>query len=136
MNLQLVPHTHIDTVWPTVAPLLAQACTSKAACGEITIEQMRMAIVEKVKHLVVALEGEVIVGAGTIEFLQYPQKRVALISALGGRGLCDQAAFDTVKEWCKSMGASELRVYAKDAQFRLFARVGLVKLYNTLGVEL
>lgn len=136
MRLQLVPYTHVDQVWPTVAPLLARACGEKAADGEYTIDQIRMAIVQKDRHLVIGLEGEEIVGAATIEFQQFPQKRVALISALGGKGVVSAEALTTVKDWCRGMGASELRVFAKDAQARLFSKVGLTKVYEMMGVPL
>lgn len=136
MNLTLVPHTHVDQVWSEVSPLMARALTDKASHGEATIDQIRMAIVQKEKHLVVAMEEEKIIGAATVEFVQYPNKRVALLGNLGGKGVCTQAAFDTIKTWCKGMGASELRAFAKDAQTRLYARFGLEPLYHVVGVPL
>lgn len=136
MNLTLVPYTHVDQVWSDVAPMMARALTDKASHGEATIDQIRMAIVQKDKHLVVASEGEEIIGAATIEFMQYPNKRIALMGNLGGKGVCTQEALDTIKHWCKEMGASELRAFAKDAQTRLYVRFGLEPLYHVVGVPL
>lgn len=137
MNLILVPHTHVDQFWPTVGPMIAKACEDKASCGEITPDQVRMAIVRQEKHLLVALsESEEVAGAWTVEFLNYPNLRVAFVGALGGRGVLRQDVVDQVKQWCKLMGASELRCYAKDAQARLYGRVGMVKIYDVLGAKL
>lgn len=136
MNLQIVPHTHLDQVWPIVGQMLARACGEKASCGEYTIDQIRMSIVQRERHLVVAMNDGEIIGAGTIEFLNYPNKRVALISALGGKGVVTPEAFGQIGEWCKGMGASELRAYAKTAQARLYARIGMEKIYEVMGVKL
>jgi len=136
MNLQIIPHTHLDQVWPVVGQMLAQVCDEKASDGEYTIDQMRMSIVQRERHLIVAMEDEEIVGAGTVEFLNYPSKRVALIGALAGKGVVTPEAFGQICEWCKGMGASELRAYAKDAQARLFAGVGMGKIYEVMGVSL
>lgn len=136
MNLQIVPHTHLDQVWPVVGQMLARVCDEKASAGECTIDQIRMSIVQRERHLVVAMDGDEIIGAGTIEFLNYPNKRVALIGALGGSGIVSPESFRQVSEWCKGMGASELRAYAKEAQARLFGRVGMEKIYEVMGVSL
>lgn len=136
MNLQIVPHTHIDQVWPVVGPMLARVCEEKASAGEYTADQIRMAIVQRERHLIVAVEGERITGAATVEFLSYPNKRVALIGAMGGKGIVTPELFEGVKAWCKWMGASELRAYAKTAQARLIARAGMERIYEVMGVSL
>lgn len=136
MNIQLVPHTHIDIVWPVVGPMLAKACTEKASCGEFTTDQVRMAIVEKHRHLFIAVEDEKIEGAATVEFINYPNMRAAFIGSLGGKGIVTEQMFNAVKEWCKEMGASEIRAYVKGPQARLYSRVGMEPIYYVVGAKI
>jgi len=134
MNLQLVPHTHIDQVWPTVAPMLDRAV--ETGHGEVTIDQIRMRIVNKEVHLIVFLDAEIIKGATTVEFQSYPNKRIELGGVFGGSGVCTVEHFESIKQWCREMGASEFRTYAGEAQARLYKRIGMDKLYNVVGVAL
>lgn len=131
MELELIPRTHVDQVWPVVAPMLEPALAT-----ECSIDQLRMLVVRGESHLIVMLEDGAVVGATTVEFTNYPNKRIAVGGAFGGRGVCTQEVFDQIKQWCKSMGASEFRTYCKDAQARLYARVGMEKIYNVVGVQL
>lgn len=136
MTLTLIPHTHVDLVWGQVAPLIERSCADKASGGEWTVDQVRMAVVEKAKHLIVSLEDDIVTAAATVEFVNYPNKRVAYLGSLGGRDIVSVEVFEKIKGWCREMGASELRAYAKEAQARLYAKVGMGKLYNVVGVEL
>lgn len=140
MDITLVPSEQISFVWPEVKLLLDPVCSEHASAGEYTIEQIRMAIVRKERHLLVGVENDKIVGAMTIEFLNYPNKRVALISAFGGRRLVDVEDtpqwFEQIKNWCRMMGAEELRAYTKTAQTRLFSRLGFAKIYDVIGASL
>ena len=136
MQLSVVPADHVGQFWHLFEPLLAPVFDGKAGNGEVTLEQLRMMLGRGSQHLIsIENDGELI-GALTIQFINYPNKRIALGTAFGGRGITTQEVMDRVKVWCKGMGASEFRTYAKDAQARLYEKVGLSKRYNVVGVEL
>jgi hypothetical protein len=134
MPIAIVPSTHVDPVWPTVAPFLEKALYT--GHDECTIEQLRMMVTDKRLHLLVTEGSDGVTGAATIEFENLPNKRIAFVTAIGGRGLINTANFEDLKHWCRSMGASEIRAHAGDAQARLNARVGFVKRSNVVGVDL
>lgn len=137
MTLELVPHTHIGVVWPHVGPLLERSLDPKAGSGECTIDQLRMMLVEQRQHLIlISNEEGKFAGALTVEFVNYPNKRIAVGTAFGGRGITNMEVMDSIKQWCKDMGAQEFRTYAKESQARLYARVGMEKVYNVVGVSL
>ena len=63
-----------------------------------------------------------IVGAMTVEFINYPNERVMFITALGGKGIVNNTTFSQVEKWAKMQGATKSAAWAKESQARLYTQ--------------
>lgn len=123
---------YLDAVWPKVEGLLSDAI--KKANGEVTIEQLRLLVLRGDSHLVVWHENDEVVSAGTVEFINYPNYRVAYCSFLSGK--YTEESFEALKAWCRDLGATKIQCWGDDAVARLYARYGMEKKYNLLRLDL
>jgi hypothetical protein len=134
MSLVYVDPRYLDSVWPQVEGLLASAIAK--ANGETTLSQLRAQIVYGTSFLVVWTEGESdkVISAGAIEFMNFPNYRVAHCSFLSGE--YSKESFEALKRWCQEMGASKIQCWGSDAIARLYERYGMEKKYNVLRIDL
>lgn len=134
MLTQISPK-QLDGLWPQIAELLAPALACNR--GEATLSQVRMQLAYGHAHLLAWSESDPLKGGvAVIEFVQHPNRRIAHISYIGGRGIVRAEVFEHVKAWCKQQGASEIRALCDDAHARLFARQGMTDIYRMVGVAL
>ena len=124
----------LDEVWPQVEPLLLPAVASNR--DEATLAQVKMQLAYGQADLLLWEVDAVLLGAGVVEFVQHPNKRVAHVSYAGGRQLMTPVMFAAVKAWCRQQGASEIRALCGAAQARLFRRLGYEPIYSMIGVAL
>lgn len=123
----------LDSVWPDVVGLLESAL--KKACGEITIDQIKLLVRQGYFQLFVWHEDDNVVCAGVVETIDYPNFRVAQCSFMSGR--YSPEALAALEGWClNTLGASYLQCHVDDATARLYARYGLEKKYNVLRKSL
>lgn len=124
---------YLDAVWPKVESLLASAIAK--GYGEATVDQMKLVVRQGFASLVVWHENDEVISAGIVEFINYPQYRVARCSYLSGR--YTEESFAALKDWCKeAMGASKIECFGSDAIARLYANYGFEKKYNMLRSDL
>ncbi|CAB3928428.1 hypothetical protein [Achromobacter deleyi] len=127
--------TQLDRVWPDVAPLLAAALAKGE--GELDLSQLRMLITSRHAELVLVRAGDDLVGAIAIEFIQYPNYRVANFIATGGRRLfACESDVSQLKTWLKDRGASKIQGYCPPAVARLWARLGFHVAYQVVRCDL
>jgi len=88
--------------------------------GDCTIDQLKLLLVQGKQTLLVGVEDDTIVGAMTVEFVNYPNDRAMFITALGGRGIVNDETFSQVETWAKLQGATKSAAWAKEAQARLY----------------
>jgi len=130
-----VPVETLDGVWPEASKLLERAVN--CSDGELDINQLRMLVTQGLGTLLVAERGGRLIGAAVIEFIQYPNYRVANVIAVGGRGLYfDGAATDRLAAWAKSRGATKLQAFCSPSRTRLFSRFGFSKRYDVVRRDL
>lgn len=134
MSLIHIHSQYVDAVWPQVAHLLKPALDCNK--GEATLDQVRMQVAQGQAHLLVAQESDEVVGAGIIEFVQHPNRRVAHVSYIGGRHLVNANVHEELKQWCRSHGASEVRALCDEAHTQLFSRVGYEEIYTMVRITL
>lgn len=127
--------TRLDAVWPDVGPLLGAALTK--GDGELDLSQLRMLIAGRQADLVLVQEDSAIVGAIAIEFIQYPNYRVANFIATGGRRLfaCESDVAQ-LKTWLKDRGASKIQGFCPPAVARLWGRLGFHVAYQVVRCDL
>lgn len=108
----------IYSVWPKVVDYIDRSV--KEGTGEFSSEHIKSWLVSGQQTLIIIVDNEEIVGCGTVQFINYPNHRVAFITSCGGFGIVSPEVFDQIEDWMKSMGATKIQAWAKDAQARLY----------------
>ena len=108
----------LHEVWPQIEPMLKRSV--EASMNDYNIDHMKLYILNRSLTLVVAIENEVIIGAGTLQINNQPNFKVVTITATGGRGIANKEVFTQIEQWAKANGASKVRLFAKEAQARLY----------------
>ncbi len=72
--------------------------------------------------LVGADENNVVHGAATISFLNYPLHRVAFVTTIGGRLITNDETFREFSDILKARGATKIQGYGRPAIARLWKR--------------
>ena len=118
MKVQVVAPDQIYQIWDKIEAFLD--ASALAGTGDCTTSQLKMQLGCGAQTLLVAIKGNEIHGAAALSMQNQPNHRVAVITALGGKGIVDSVVFEQVVAWAKSQGATKIRAWAKDAQARLF----------------
>ena len=99
--------------------------------NECTIEQLKGLLARGVQTLLVSTsENNKLIGAMTVEFINYPNERVMFISALGGKGIVNEETFSQVEEWAKMQGVTKVVAWAKESQTKLYKQKAGFKSYR------
>ena len=119
IQVQVVAPANIYQIWDKIEPYFIAA--ELEGTGDCTTSQLKLQLVSGASVLLVAVDSDqVIQGAAAMSVQNQPNHRVAVITALGGRGIVDEEVFEQVVVWAKSQGATKIRAWAKDAQARLY----------------
>jgi hypothetical protein len=125
IQVQFVPLEHFYQVWPIVEPMLKKSLD--ASPGDVGIEHLKVYILGRLQTLIVAVEKDTIIGAGTLQIENQPNNRVLSITTTGGRGIANKEVFSQVETWAKSQGVTKIKVIARELQARLYRqKLGLV----------
>ena len=119
-QVQYVDTMYIHQVWDLVKPFLEKGLVRSG--GEYTAEQLKVFLVTGMQRLVVAVEDDIIKGAASIEFINYPNERVAFVTAVGGRMLATKEVWEQFEAWCKQNGATMVRGAAFESVARLWKK--------------
>jgi len=126
MNLRVapVPVQYINQVWAQVETYVKSA-EEKFGGAEYTTEQVKVYLVTGQWMLLVAVdENEVIHGAAVVNFINYPNDRVAFVTAIGGKLISTPETFKQMSDILKANGATKIQGAAKEAIARLWERFG------------
>ena len=104
-TLKLVNPTHIHIVWGEVKQYLENALDHSG--GEYSLEHLKMFIVQGQQVLLLITEEDKICGALTIEWINYPNDRIAFITAIGGK--TDIESWEILAKWAKDNGSTAIR---------------------------
>jgi hypothetical protein len=133
-----VKHIHTNycaQTWPIVAPFIAEA--HKYGGGDYSMDQIQMYVNLGNWVLLVAVdENNVVHGAGTVSFINYPTSRVAFFTTIGGRLISNQDTFNQLKTLLKSMGATKIQGAVRDSMARLLRRYSFVKRYTVVQSDI
>lgn len=135
MSLIQVDPRFLDAVWPQARKFISLACETQER-PDATAEQIRLQIRRGEVTLLLWVENEIVTVAFTISFIDYPNRRVAHIGALGGSGAVDEGKFESVKQWCRDHGASVIQAQCDEARARLYSRIGFKETGRIVRVEL
>lgn len=122
MRAQPVANGHIQMMWPEVSEYIESAL--RFGNGEYTAEQLKVLLVRGEQHLLVAVdENNKISGCATVEFIDYPNCRVAFITSIGGRLISTPETFQDLVNWAKFNGATKIQGAAREAIERLWRKL-------------
>jgi hypothetical protein len=115
-----VVETHrVQQIWKDVEDMLAKAMAHSG--GEYSLEQLKVMLTQGKQTLCVGAEDDLkIKCALTIEWINYPNDRVAFITAIGGR--TDKLGFEQFENWVRANGGTKIQGAAFEAVARLWKR--------------
>jgi hypothetical protein len=74
-------------------------------------------------ELVVGVDDDNIIrGAATVAYINYPLHRVAFVTALGGKLVCSRDTVSQLKEFLKLRGVTMMHAYGRESISRLWQR--------------
>jgi hypothetical protein len=121
--------------WPLVEHLFAGAL--KFGGDEYTLDQIKALLAQGSWVLLVAVDEENKVhGAASVEFINKPNDRVGLITAMAGKDIVNEDVFGQVCGLLKANGATKVQCAARESAARLYRQVGLEERYTILEAKI
>jgi hypothetical protein len=119
LKFYVVPTSHIQQTWDKVEIMLDRAMAHSG--GEYDLDQLKVLLTQGRQVLCVGTEEDLIIKcAMTIEWINYPNDRVAFITAIGGK--TDKQGFGEFELWVKANGGTKIQGAAFEAVARLWKR--------------
>jgi len=119
LKFYVVPTSHIQQTWNKVEIMLDRAMAHSG--GEYDLDQLKVLLTQGRQVLCVGTEEDLIIKcAMTIEWINYPNDRVAFITAIGGK--TDKQGFSEFEQWVKTNGGTKIQGAAFEAVARLWKR--------------
>jgi hypothetical protein len=135
LTVQHVPQQFVAQTWPLVEEYIASA--NKYGGDDYTLDQIKMYATQGQWVLLVATDEEKNVhGAATVSFLNYPNDRVAFVTAIGGKLISNDDTFEQLKVLLRSMGATKIQGAARESIARLWKRYGFAERYVVVEVKI
>ena len=105
--------------------------------GDYTEDQAKALLAQGSWLLLVAVDEEnKIHGAASVEFINFPNDRVAFITAVGGKALINEDVYRQLCAVLKGFGATKIQCAARESAARLYAKVGFEQKHIILEVSL
>jgi hypothetical protein len=124
LSIQPVATQFVSQVWAEVEPFIKSA-EDKSGAVEYNTEHIKVYLATGQWMLIVAADEEKkIHGAAAVNFINYPNDRVAFITAIGGKLIANE---DTYAQMCalfKDCGATKIQGMARESVARLWKRFG------------
>jgi hypothetical protein len=132
LNLRIVPN--VQQAWHQVEDMLASAMVH--VDGEYTLDQLKVMLVDGKQTLLVLVDDDnKIQTAFTIQWIDYPNDKVAFLTAIGGK--TDLNAFNQFKDWVKASGGTKIQGATFEAVARLWKmKLGFKHKYTIMEYEL
>ena len=119
LKFYVVPTEHIQQTWDKVEIMLDRAMAHSG--GEYDLDQLKVLLTQGRQVLCVGTEEDLIIKcAMTIGWINYPNDRVAFITAIGGK--TDKQGFGEFELWVKANGGTKIQGAAFEAVARLWKR--------------
>jgi len=132
---------HIQTeycaqAWPLVEGYLSDALKQSDG-DDYTLDQVKAFVLGGQWLLMVAVDEQGAVhGAATINFLNYPNDRVAFITFMGGKLITNSNTFDQMTYILKSFGATKIHAAVRESMARFSHRYGLKEIYRIVETRI
>ena len=120
-HLSVVAPIYIQQIWEDVKPFLESGMTHSG--GEYNVDHLKMYLTQGAQVLlVIADENKKIHGALTIEWINYPNERVAFVTCVGGRLITGKDLWASFENWVKQSGGTMIRGAAYKEVAQLWKR--------------
>jgi hypothetical protein len=121
MQVQYINPMYVHQVWHLVEKYLEKGLARSG--GEYNVDQLKVFLVSGDQQLLVAVDdnGDVC-GAAAVQFINYPNDRVAFITSVGGKMIANLEVWQQFEEWCKQSGATMVRGAAFESVARLWKK--------------
>lgn len=138
LKVQHVDPSYIHQIWHIVEPFLIPVFEKSEITKCYTINNLKDYIIRGEQTLLVASDEEgIIKGVATIQWLNYPQARIAYITAIGGKMLITKENHQELVNWVRAMGGTKIQGYARDSVARLWRqKIGYTPAHITMELEL
>jgi hypothetical protein len=134
-NLFIVPTNHIHQFWHLASPHLQKAIDESN--GEFSIDQLRQFVSQGQSDLLLIMdEDNKCHCAFTVQWINYPNDRVAYITYLGGR--TNSTAWEQFVIWVKNNGGTKIQGSTKKQSIVRLWRMkwGMKPKYQTMELKL
>lgn len=112
-------HQHWEEIEKFLKPAL-----DLSGVEEFNIDQLKMFISSGQWTLIAVEEDSKLCGAVVVSFSNYPNDRIAFVTAIGGKFISSRETADKFKALLKAMGATKIQGGARESVARLWKRIG------------
>lgn len=120
ITVQYVDPIYIQQVWSTVKPWFAPVFEKGLLSLYYSIDNLKDYVVRGEQTLLIGIDdSQQIQAAVTVQWSNYPNARVAYITAFGGNIGKEIEVYDTFMDWLKSMGATRVECSVRPSVARL-----------------
>jgi hypothetical protein len=123
MNVFPLNVAYLHQHWEEIAKYLNPAL-DLSGVEEFTLDQMKVYILNGSWTLFAVAEEGKLCGAVVVSFSNYPNNRVAFVTAIGGKFISSKETFENFKVALKNMGATKIQGGARESVARLWNRLG------------
>jgi len=128
MIINHVQPIHCAQIWKSVEPFIIE--DHKQDSEDYSVEQIKAFVLTGQWILLIAVDKQgAIHGAMTVSFLNYPNDRIAFITATGGKTIISEDTFNQMAVILKSFGATKVQSAVRESMSRLLSRVGFNNRY-------
>ena len=134
MKLYIVPTIQVQRFWHLAEPLLQKALDK--GNGEFTADQLKLLVTQGQQQLLLVMKDEICYVALTVQWVNFPNDRVAYITYIGGKNT--KAGFEQFKQWVKENGGTSIQGSTKyESIAKLWNRLyGYEKKYTLMELKL
>lgn len=124
-----VDSSYVHQTWGAVKDYIAESLNKGMPNAEpdYSLDQVLSYLASGQWMLIVALdESNVIQGAMTISFINYPMSRVAFVTTTGGKMIINKDTFNQLQVIAKYHGATKIQAMARPAMVKLLQKCDMV----------
>jgi hypothetical protein len=136
LEIKFIDSTELEVFWPTCEPLIKSGLAGSD--GEVNTDHLLIEITAQRAHLIVGFNSEnAACAAMVVQFIDFPNYKIAHVCSIGGRGVVENAQhWTTIKVWMKQQGALKVQGSCKPAQARLWQKLGFTDTYHMVRQDL
>jgi hypothetical protein len=136
LTVRFVDAAELSRYWLACEPLIARGL--EPGEGEADASHLLADLQEQRAYLIVGLDiGSVVRVAMVVQFLAYPNYKVAHVYSIGGRGVIESTQhWATIKAWMKQHGAIKVQGACKPSRARLWQKLGFTDTYHLVRQDL